>query len=66
MCASSELQFGALREGGGTQEVGGTVAESLVVLYRVGTHCQDHRVFSLAPLPSFNLVPFGRVAARKR
>ena len=38
VCASSELQFGALREGGGTREAGGTVAESLVVLYRVGTH----------------------------
>ena len=25
MCASSELQFGALREGGGTQEAGTTV-----------------------------------------
>ena len=38
MCASSELQFGALREGDGTREAGSTVAESLVVLYRVGTH----------------------------
>ena len=38
VCASSELQFGTLREGGGTREAGGTVAESLVVLYRVGTH----------------------------
>ena len=38
MCASSELQLGALREGGGTREAGSTVAESLVVLYRVGTH----------------------------
>ena len=38
MCASSELQFGALREGGGTREAGSPVAESLVVLYRVGTH----------------------------
>ena len=36
--ASSEPQFGALREGGGTREAGSTVAESLVVLYRVGTH----------------------------
>ena len=35
---SSKPQFGALREGGGTREAGGTVAESLVVLYRVGTH----------------------------
>ena len=26
------------REGGGTREAGSTVAESLVVLYRVGTH----------------------------
>ena len=33
-----EPQFGALREGGGTREAGSTVAESLVVLYRVGTH----------------------------
>ena len=38
MRASSEPQFGALREGGGTREPGSTVAESLVVLYRVGTH----------------------------
>ena len=38
MRASSEPQFGALREGGGTREAGSTVAESLVVLYRVGTH----------------------------
>ena len=38
MRASSELQFGALREGGGTREAGNAVAESLVVLYRVGTH----------------------------
>ena len=30
--------IGALREGGGTREAGSTVAESLVVLYRVGTH----------------------------
>ena len=29
---------GALREGGGTREAGSTVAESLVVLYRVGAH----------------------------
>ena len=35
MCAHSELQFGAFREGGGTREAGSTVAESLVVLYRV-------------------------------
>ena len=28
MCASSELQFGGLREGGGTREAGSTVAES--------------------------------------
>ena len=33
-----ELKFGALREGGGTREARSTVAESLVVLYRVGTH----------------------------
>ena len=38
VCAFSELQCGALREGGGTREAGSTVAESLVVLYRVGTH----------------------------
>ena len=38
MRASSEPQFGALREGGGTREAGSTVAESLVGLYRVGTH----------------------------
>ena len=38
MRASSELQFGGLREGGGTREAGSTVAESLVVLYRVGMH----------------------------
>ena len=38
VCASSELQFGGLREGGATREVGSTVAESLVVLFRVGTH----------------------------
>ena len=36
--ASSELQCGALREGGGTRKAGSTVAESLVVLCRVGTH----------------------------
>ena len=30
--------FGGLREGGGTREAGSTVAESLVVLYQVGTH----------------------------
>ena len=38
MCASSELQFGGLRKGGGTREAGSTVAESLVVLCQVGTH----------------------------
>ena len=38
MCISSELQFGVLQEGGGTREAGSTVAESLVVLYQVGTH----------------------------
>ena len=32
------LQFGGLRESGGTREAGSTVAESLVVLYQVGTH----------------------------
>ena len=36
--ASSELQFGALREGGATREAVSTITESLVVLYRVGTH----------------------------
>ena len=36
--ASSELQFGALREVGGTREARSTVVESLVALYRVGTH----------------------------
>ena len=38
MRASSEPQFGALREGSGTREAGSTVAESLVVLYRMGTN----------------------------
>ena len=38
-CASSELQFGGLREGGGTREAGSTVAESLVVLS--GGHAPD-------------------------
>ena len=38
MCASSELQFGGLREGGGTREEGSTVAESLAVLYQVSAH----------------------------
>ena len=38
MYASSELQFGGLRVGGGTREAGSTVAESLVALYQVGTH----------------------------
>ena len=33
-----ELQFGGLREGGGTREAGSTVAESLVVIYQMGTH----------------------------
>ena len=36
MCASSELQFGGLRDGGGTREAGSTVAESLVVLLSGG------------------------------
>ena len=36
MCASSELQFGGLREGGGTREAGSSIAESLVVLYQIG------------------------------
>ena len=38
MRASSELQFGAFREPGAMREAGSTVAESLIVLYRVGTH----------------------------
>ena len=38
MRTSSEPQFGALWEGGGTREAGSTVAESPVVLYPVGTH----------------------------
>ena len=38
MCASSELQFDGLREGGDTPEAGSTVVESLVVLYQVGTN----------------------------
>ena len=38
MQVSSELQFGAFREGGGTREAGSTVAESRVVFYRVGTY----------------------------
>ena len=38
VCALSELQSGALREGGGTREAGSTVAEIMVVLYRVGMH----------------------------
>ena len=38
VCASSELQFGGLREGGGTREAGRTVVESLVIIYQVGTH----------------------------
>ena len=38
VCASYELQFGALREGGGTREAKSAVAESLVIPYRVGTH----------------------------
>ena len=55
MCASSELQFGALRECGGTREAGTTVAESLVMLYRVGTprfgECREQldRVGSTSP-----------------
>ena len=38
LCAPSDPHVGALREGGGTREAGNTVAESLVVLYQVGTH----------------------------
>ena len=41
MCASSELQFGGLREGGGTREAGSTVAESLVVLCLSGGYAPD-------------------------
>ena len=37
-CAPSELRFDGLQEGDGTREAGSTVAESLVVLYQVGTH----------------------------
>ena len=36
MRSSFELQFDALREGGGTREVGKTVAKSLVLLYQGG------------------------------
>ena len=32
------MAFGGLRESGGTREAESTVAESLVVLYQVGTH----------------------------
>ena len=49
MCASFELQFGALREGGGMRGERSTVAESLVVLYRVGTH-QIRRLRRAEPL----------------
>ena len=38
MCASSELRFGGLREGGDPRGAESTVAESLVVLYHVGAH----------------------------
>ena len=38
VCASSEFQFSALRDDGRTREAGSTIAESLVVLYRVSTH----------------------------
>ena len=41
MCASSELQFSGLREGGGTREAGSTVGESLVVLYKSGGYAPD-------------------------
>ena len=40
MRSSFELQFGALREGGGKREVGSTVAESLVLLYQ-GEYATD-------------------------
>ena len=50
--ASSELQFGALREGGATREAGSIVAESLVIMiYRVGTH-QIRRRWSADRLPT--------------
>ena len=52
VCASSELQFGGLREGGGTREAGNTVAESLVVLYQVGTHWIRRRRRAARPLTS--------------
>ena len=39
VCASSELQFDGLPEGGGMREAGSIIAESLVVvLYQVRTH----------------------------
>ena len=38
---SSELQFGGLREGGGTREAGSTVAESLVVSSLSGGYAPD-------------------------
>ena len=41
MCASSELQFGALQEGGGAREAGSTVAESLVVSALSGGYAPD-------------------------
>ena len=43
--ASSEPQFGALREGGGTREAGSTFAERLAVLYRVGTRQRGREHF---------------------
>ena len=41
MCASYELQFGGLREGGGTREAGSTIAESLVVSSLSGGYAPD-------------------------
>ena len=51
VCASSELQFGVLRKGGGTREVESTVAENLVALYRVGMH-QIRRKWRAARSPT--------------
>ena len=49
VCASSELRFGGLREGGDPREAESTVvAESLVVLYQVGAH-QIRRRWRAAP-----------------
>ena len=52
VCASSELQFDGLREGGGTREAGSPVAESLIVLYQVDTHQVRRRRRAARPLTS--------------